>query len=430
MTGEGVPAVVGDASGRAFPVDPDGLRAGGAQLLTDLLRSAETLPADNWVVDLTGFEEVAAGSTGRKVALTVRYAKLDDALHTELFVKFSRDLDNPVRDNARTQMEPEVRFAELSRAPGFPIAVPRALFADYHRRTGAGILITERIMFGSNGIERHYPKCLDYRMPRPEEHYRALLTALGRLAGAHRAGLLPQHSTEHFPLDVRAATVGERRVLTAEQLDRKLCRLTEFIGTWPGLLPVADPDFLDRLRRDVPRVALHEDLILRQLARDTDYVALCHWNANVDNAWFWRESDGVLRCGLLDWGCVSQMNLGMAIWGAMSGAETDLWSDHLDALLELFTDQVRHSGGPALDPDRLRRHTLRYAAVMGVAWLLDVPALLGKRFGTDVPPDRFDPRISEHEDVRAPLQMLVNLLNLWQRHRIGDLLDEAIAEVR
>ena len=29
-------------------------------------------------------------------------------------------------------------------------------------------------------------------------------------------------------------------------------------------------------------------------------IALCHWNANIDNAWFWREPDGALRCGLID----------------------------------------------------------------------------------------------------------------------------------
>ena len=64
-------------------------------------------------------------------------------------------------------MEPEVRFASLSRAPGFPIAVPAVQFGDYHRRTGTGILITERIQFGRNGIERQYHKCLDYEMPDP-----------------------------------------------------------------------------------------------------------------------------------------------------------------------------------------------------------------------------------------------------------------------
>ena len=108
-------------------------------------------------------------------------------------------------------MEPEVRFAALSRTPEFPIAVPQAQFADYHRQTGTGILITERIRFGENGIERQYHKCLDYEMPEPLEHYRALLTALARLAGTHRSGRLPAELTAPFPLDVSAATVGEGR---------------------------------------------------------------------------------------------------------------------------------------------------------------------------------------------------------------------------
>ena len=74
------------------------------------------------------------------------------------------------------------------------------------------------------------------------------------------------------------------------------------------------------------------------------------------------------------------MNMGMAIWGAMSGAETDMRNLHLDELLHLFVAAVRRCGGPNLDPNRLFRHTLLYAAVMGVAWLLDVPALIHSRF--------------------------------------------------
>ena len=141
-----------------------------------------------------------------------------------------------------------------------------------------------------------------------------------------------------------------------------------------------------------------------------------------------RCADDVLHCGLMDWGCVSQMNLGMAIWGAMSGAEIGMWNDHLDELLHLLVAEVHRCGGPDLDPDRLRRHTLLYAAVMGVAWLLDVPALIRKRFGANPPASRRDPRIKDDESVRAPLQMLWNLLNLWERHRIGDLLDAALIE--
>lgn len=419
--------VAGDNFGQPIPADPIALRAGGTVFLTNAFRASGALTPDNWVTNITTFREIDGGSTGRKVVLSVDYDKPEPHLHTDLFVKFSRDLDNPTRDRGKTQMHSEVRFAELSRTPDFPIAVPAVFFGDYHRQTGTGILITERIQFGSNGIERQYHKCLDYEMPEPVEHYRALIAALARLSGTHRSGRLPANLTSQFPLDVQAATVGERRSLAAEKLDRRLNELAELAEQQPGLLPanVTEPDFLALLRDDVPRVAMHEHAVAQLLASDSDYIGLCHWNANVDNAWFWQDAAGVLRCGLLDWGCVGQMNLGMAIWGAMSGAETDMWNRHLDDLLHCFVTEFRGCGGPQLDPDRLRRYILLYAVTMGVAWLLDVPALIRRRFGADVPGDRTDPRIKNDEGLRAPLQMLSNVLNLWQHHRIGDLIDAA-----
>jgi len=71
-------------------------------------------------------------------------------------------------------MESEILFASLSREPGFPITVPCTQFADYHRGTGTGLLISEQIHFGADGIERQYHKCLDYEMPEPLNHYHAL----------------------------------------------------------------------------------------------------------------------------------------------------------------------------------------------------------------------------------------------------------------
>lgn len=420
--------VIGDHHGLPFPADPAGLRGGGAVFLTNAFRASGVL-GSNSVARIGDFREISGGSTGRKVVLSIEYDCAVTGLTTELFVKFSRDLHNPVRDRGKTQMEAEVRFATLARTPGFPIAVPSPLFADYHRQTGTGILITERIGFGVNGIERQYRKCLDYEMPEPLEHYRALLTTLARLAGTHRSGRLPAAQTARFPLDVQAATVGERTPPSMAKLERRVNQLAEFIGTHPGLVPdgVGSPEFLARLADEAPRLALYEDAVADHLAADGDYVALCHWNANIDNAWFWRDTDGILRCGLMDWGCVSQLNLGMALWGAMSGAETDLWETHLDDLLQLFIAEFQRCGGPHLELDRLRRHTLLYAAVMGVAWLLDVPALIRKRFSA-APNSRLDPRIRDDEGVRAPLQMLSNLLLLWERHRVGELLDAALAD--
>ena len=105
---------------------------------------------------------------------------------------------------------------------------------------------------------------------------------------------------------------------------------------------------------------------------------------------------------------------GDGLWGALCAAETGLRDAHLDDLLQTFTGEVRHSGGADLDPAELGWQMLLYAAVMGITWLLDVPARLRARLGPDTASvTRFDPRIADDESMRAPLQMLSNVLNLW-----------------
>ena len=128
---------IGDQFGLLFPADAVALGDGGAGFLTDAFRTSGVLDG-NRVRRITDLHEVAGGSTGRKAVVSVEYNEPEPGLHTELFVKFSRDFDNPIRDRGKTQMEPEVRFASLSRAPGFPIAIPRALFGDYQRRPARG----------------------------------------------------------------------------------------------------------------------------------------------------------------------------------------------------------------------------------------------------------------------------------------------------
>ncbi|MGE2713149.1 hypothetical protein ACQI4L_03730 [Mycolicibacterium litorale] len=417
--------VVGDHLGLPVPATPAALRDGGEAFLTKAFQAFGALGEGNRVVRIARCEEITGGSTGRKLLLDVEYAHAEAGLRTDLFVKFSRDFDDPVRDRGRTQMASEVVFAALARTPGFPIAVPHPRFADYHADSGTGVLITDRITFGHNGIERQYHKCLDEEMPRPEEHYRVLVTAVARLAGTQRSGRLPVDLTAAFPVDLRAATVGEPVVLTPDRLDRRLSVLTEFCRAHPGLLPgdVRSPAFLARLRDEAHQVVRREEAIWRALRDAEDHIALCHWNANVDNAWFWRDGDGVLRCGLMDWGCVSRMNVAMALWGALCGAETTLWDNHFDDLVRLFCDEMAAAGGPRPDPAVLRGHLLLYMALMGITWLLDVPARIRHRLpDLDAATTRFDPRIRGHEGLRAPLQMLTNVLNLWRTADLSDLL--------
>lgn len=418
--------VRGDALGLQLPAHAASLQQGGEEFLTRAFRAAGALPPDNSVSRITRLEECPGGSTGRKLLLSVQYQRPTPRLHSDLFVKFSRDFGDEIRDRARIQMEREVRFALLSRSPAFPIAVPVCYFADYHHDSGTGILITERVAFGRNTIEPLYEKCLDYRLPAPLQHYQALVKALARLAGTHRAGRLPDSIERDFPYDASKLAVSTRAPYSARQISNRVARYAQFAATYPHILPqnIRSEDFLARLADQAPRFIAQLPVATALLARRSALIALCHWNANVDNGWYWRNAQGELECGLLDWGNVSQMNVAMALWGCLSAAETDLWDQHLDTLLQLFILEFSRCGGHELDRDELKLHLLVYAAAMGLTWLLDAPPMILARIpDLSAVTSRFDERFIGDETARAQLHFLTVFLNLWETQDMAQVLD-------
>src|SRR5690606_15911881 len=137
-------------------------------------------------------------------------------------------------------------FALLSRQQGFPVAVPTCYFADYDPASVSGILITERVLYGQDGIEPCHDKCLDYRLPEPLEHYRALTRAMARLAAHHRAGRFGDEVERLFPFDPDTVADGARIPYDTEQLQQKLAKLQAFAAAHPGLFPdgLGDAAFL------------------------------------------------------------------------------------------------------------------------------------------------------------------------------------------
>jgi len=90
--------VIGDHFGLPIPADPAALHSGGAAFLTEAFRISGALDAGNAVTRISQFDEVPGGSTGRKLLLTVEYDT--PGAHTDLFVKFSRDFDDPIPPEA------------------------------------------------------------------------------------------------------------------------------------------------------------------------------------------------------------------------------------------------------------------------------------------------------------------------------------------
>ena len=412
----------GDRYRIALPATPEALVEGGPDFLTRAFRASGVLAADNRVTAITGLDEWRVGGTGEKAMLAVAYERDEPDLAHELFAKFSRSTADRTRDRVRWHMEPEVKLAHLSREPGFPVPVPRCLFADFEHASGTGVIISERIPFGHGAVEPRHLKAMDQCLPDPIGHYRALIAALAHLAGTHKSGRLGPGVERDFPFDLDEAIVSRRNPFDPDGLTMRVDRLVDFIAAYPHLFPpnVGDPAFLLRFRADAPLVAVQQDAIHRAHLGNPDMIALCHWNGNVDNAWFWRGGDGALRCGLLDWGSVGQMHVAQTIWGALSAAEPELVDNHLPELIDLFVTEFARSGGPPLDRAEVEHQLEIHVTTSGLSALLVAPrAILSEVPDPAAVADRFDPIFASHETARVLLKCSLNFLNLWQRRDLG-----------
>ncbi|WP_275227167.1 hypothetical protein [Novosphingobium album (ex Liu et al. 2023)] len=417
-----VDRVRGDHTGLVIPAHEAALREDGAAFLTRAFRAFGALADDNAVTRIVRLDRCPGGSTGAKFFLTVAYARSDPALKTELFVKFSRDFADVRRDHpGRYEMASEAPFMALSRRPGFPIAVAEACFADYEMATGTGLVITERVPYGEGRIEPHRPKTLDFQtMDDPLPYYRATVTALARLAGAHKSGRLSPDIEAEFPFDRVAGSADPIRY-DAAALRAELAYCRDFVLACPQHFPddVRDPAFLDRMAREALHIREHEAAIQHFLTGDPAMIALCHWNAHIDNCFFWREG-AALRCGLIDWGRVGQITFGSALWGGLSAAHHDIWDRHLDELLALFASEYQRAGGPAITVAALERHLMVHIATMGVARVLAFPEIVTFRCpqvaGASGPRD---PAILAIDPARNCLHVFTVFLKLWARRDFG-----------
>lgn len=420
-----VQAAQGELTGLDFPATVEALIAAGPAFLTEAFHASGALPRDNRVIAINGTQEFFGGGMGRKLKLDVTYENADPALHTKLFAKFTREIDDPLHGLFAPVMRPEVRFAMLSRREDFPIVVPTCYFGDYDPKMMAGLLITERVPYGEDGVEPPLEKCLDYLIDNPIEYYAAQAAATARLAAFHRSGQFGPEIEIGFPFDPVAAATTRLIPFTADQLQEKLGVLRAFVTEVPQLLPetLRDPAFLEPFCRDTMTVLEKELPILAHLAGQADLIALCHWNMNPDNAWFWRDDQGVLNSGQLDWGGVCQMNLAQSFFGMTCAAEADFLAEHEEHLMRLVLDHYNAAGGPIVDVQTFARSVQLSMAVLGTAWMLDAPSLIAAEI-----PDyrqlesRFDPRIRDLFIPRAQLQLMTVYLEEWRRLDIGRLI--------
>ncbi len=297
------------------------------------------------------------------------------------------------------------------------------LFADVDPESCTGLIITERISYGRNGIEALYPKCMDYTVPEPVEHYKAILKGLAKLSGAHRGGQLSPEFDKKFAYNrERAAAIFA--IPPQEKLIQRANRMFDFIERYPKLFPgnLRGPEFRAQFIGDIPAVVAAEARIKEVLGSNPELIAFAHWNANIDNCWFWRDAHGNLQCGFMDWANAGQLSVAQSVSGAISGAEPFIWNKHLDELLSVFIEEYAIQGGPRLNLDELRLHILLIVAVSGVAYAMSAPIAVARDIeNIDAVESYQDECFRKFENARIQLHMMTKMLSVWKTRQLGDL---------
>ncbi len=417
--------VAGEIFGLEIPADAEALLSGGRDFLTRAFRTSGALAATNSISCIVETREFIGGGTGKKLLLTVAYEFSAPDLPERLFIKFSRNFDNELSDRARYMMISEVNFAVLSRSPDFPVTVPACLFADVEPESGTGLIITECVPYGSNRVEAHYPKCMDYNVPEPVEHYKAILKGLARLSGAHRTGRLSPDFDRKFPYDRNQASARFAIATPVAKLLERANRMFDFIARYPKLFPenVRVPALRAQFLRDIPAVVAAEGRIREILFGNPELIAFAHWNANIDNCWFWRDTDGQLQCGFMDWANAGQISVAQSINGAISGADSFIWNEHLDDLLTIFIEEFAAQGDRQLRLDELRLHVLLIVAVSGVAYSMGAPVAIERDIADIEAAESYrDDCFRGNENARIQLHMMTRMLNIWQTRELGEVI--------
>lgn len=145
-----------------------------------------------------------------------------------------------------------------------------------------------------------------------------------------------------------------------------------------------------------------------------DYVSLGHMNLNVDNAYFWRDENGKLDCGVFDWGGMGTSSYGGKLWWWYYCMDYEVFKNFLSDLLECFEKEYKASGGgQSLNTEQLYKMVI-VAAVQQMDGLVSaVPQIYKmcskKEFATIK--DRYDPRIALNIDDKSTIRLYLHCMN-------------------
>lgn len=435
--------------GIEFPWSEQLLVQFGPRWLTKAFHIAGTLEKSNSVtkIILERKIKVTAGNNAGKFLFEVEYAMEDANLHTKLFAKIPFPLTKETKSDrlsSSVYKQPmdynEINAYRLFEA-SLPVTTPKYYFGDISNSSTNFILITARIPFAEiTGkldrvlepfeIEGPYDKCMDLYQLRspPKEYYSLLMRMAARIAGARKE--ISKISTEVMNIALnttrtqRHAFRMDEYACTGEDpktFSQKLNTATKFFSETAKIL------YPDYVTTDAFQIKFHrwlmatnaymEEIQYYKHGEDLKYTSLGHCNLNIDNAYFWRDENGELDCGVFDWGGFGMQNLGRVIWWILNCAEFDQVKENYWHYLDTFISTLQECGGATVDREVLSRMVMFTALENVIFMIAAIPNAIKmcpiREWATIQ--DRRDPRIWENVDGKSTLRTTLHVLNTGLR---------------
>mmetsp|Transcript_74918 Transcript_74918/g.231431 ORF Transcript_74918/g.231431 Transcript_74918/m.231431 type:complete len:628 (+) Transcript_74918:2-1885(+) len=411
------------------------------------------------------------GGAGLKILLRVEYKNGPGDLTEGMFIKMPHEFTgkNERYKNSVTSFGmdwSEVTFYNVfgGRFGHLPFKSPRMYFCDMCRRTTNFVNIVEQIPYAKTGTMtvrpgEYYPapeKYRDWALPNNGlDLYYAHARALAQFFAWHRMARQNTDQIERIFMDEGTygfkthiyGVVGHTGKYNSKERDELIVQM---LTKDPGLMgaaagmgfsPQAAQGFLDlclSFAGDVAKGAFPRDLVsaaamekFRSEAGDMakyccemqfymsaipEFFSLCHPNAQVDNAFYWKDESGQTLCGLLDWGGVSHSTIPGCLGNGWIGAEPEVMEEHEEKLIQLFVDEYEKVTGFRFDPDDLRMNMklaqccVLYGCCANIGMLLRIY----KKDEWKTMKGRKDPRIDENFLNRCYFVQIHLWLKMWQ----------------
>jgi len=177
---------------------------------------------------------------------------------------------------------------------------------------------------------------------------------------------------------------------------------------------IAKP-YIDKLTAEAKEMSFYLGDMNMYMSAIPEFATLCHPNAQVDNAFYWRDDAGEVKCGLLDWGGIFFGNIPTCLGNGWMGAEPEVFAEHEEKLLQLFVDEYEKCAGFRFDVDDLYLNVKLAQCVVfyGCCANIGMCLRLHKRDEWATMTGRKDPRIDENFLLRCYFVQVYLWFKMW-----------------